>query len=77
MVSDGAKQSKVVGYSGSKKSQNIQLDDQSKRLYSSDHLIYISENRNLDVSVADNMGKAVIVVNQARQLRFKYTGHIS
>ena len=52
----------------------IQNDRQGKPLFSvqSTAVLLLTENGNGDICVADNAGKAVVVVNASGELRFKY-----
>lgn len=52
-------------YSGSKEKQCIQFNYENKSLFSFDDIKYLSENRNLDICVADYEAHAVVVVNRA------------
>nr|XP_022307855.1 uncharacterized protein LOC111113855 [Crassostrea virginica] len=90
MHSKDGKETRVVRYSGREDiqldkqnmpllgyfsvTQSIQLDERDKPLYASGFNKYLSENRNLDICVADCDAGAVVVVNAAGKLRFRYTG---
>ena len=75
MMNDKNEKTRVVRYSGSTKTQRIQWDAQGKPLFTPrSSSKYLSENRNLDICVADNGAGAVVVVSAAGKLRFRYTG---
>lgn len=73
-------QTKIVRYSGSTEKQTIQFDAQGRRIFMTalycniDCTKNIVKNKNLDICVAGVHENAIIVVNRAGELRFRYTG---
>lgn len=53
------------------------IDDKGDPLFSSClyNIIFITENRNLDICVSDNTAQSVLVVDLAGKLRFTYSGY--
>lgn len=75
MTSDDKQEKKLTRYQGFTEKQNIQFDDSGEPLYSyGSYIVYVNENKNQDIRVADNKAKGVVVVTEVGKLRFKYTG---
>ena len=73
MTSHNEMQTKVVRYIGYSEKQSFKWNDNGQPLYSSDRYTkYLSENRNLDICMADLGVGAVVVVNAAGKLRFRF-----
>ena len=75
MECEEKEETKIVRFSASTEKNSIQWDDSGKPIFSYGGFKYLSENKNLDICVADNAARAIVVVNAAGKLRFRYTGH--
>ncbi|XP_048767569.2 uncharacterized protein LOC125674466 [Ostrea edulis] len=67
-------QSKVVHYSGSTVTQEIQYSDTGKPLYSNP--AFITENKNLDIVVSNFDTKTAVVVDKEGKFKFSYNGNL-
>lgn len=77
MLGGSKERTKVVRCAYSKEQQTFLFDSKAQPLYFSPpqwSINYVAENKNLDVCVVDGTACAVVVVNEAGTLRFKYTG---
>ncbi|XP_078327926.1 uncharacterized protein LOC144623401 [Crassostrea virginica] len=72
-------ESRVVRYSGTKETMIIQNDSEGKPLFSVgvECECQLTTNGNGDICVADKAGQAVVVVDGAGKLRFKYKGNFN
>lgn len=71
------KKLKVMRYSGSTEEQDTQFYAKGECLYTFSGFLFrfrenIVENKNFDICVADGQGKAIVVINHAGKLQYKY-----
>ncbi|XP_061167421.1 uncharacterized protein LOC133176302 [Saccostrea echinata] len=77
MRSENDYQGKVVRYSGSNVSQEIQNDKENKPMFSSGFdMMYVAENKNSDICVSDIGSSTVIILNKKGELQFTYIGNL-
>nr|XP_022309736.1 uncharacterized protein LOC111115340 [Crassostrea virginica] len=76
MDSKNGEETELVRYSPeSTEIESLTKDDRGRPLFSSGmYTRLLTENRNLDICVADHAAGAVVVVSAAGELRFRYTG---
>ncbi|XP_061175574.1 uncharacterized protein LOC133184500 [Saccostrea echinata] len=66
---------KIVRYEGQKVKQEIEKDDRGNSLFNEgDRMFYVAENVNGDICACDVNARAVVVVNKAGKLRYRYKG---
>ncbi|XP_062578108.1 uncharacterized protein LOC134239999 [Saccostrea cucullata] len=73
LKADDGDEAKVVRYSQSKMTQEIQFNSDGQPLYFDPH--YIDENKNSDIVVSDFDKKEIIVVDESGRYRFSYRGN--
>lgn len=77
MNSECNTRARIVRYNESMQKQIIQFYDDGQPLYSSGLEKCLTENKNLDICVADSKARTVVVVHSDGQLRCRYTGEVS
>ncbi|XP_062598673.1 uncharacterized protein LOC134260105 [Saccostrea cucullata] len=70
-------QNKIVRYQGKTIKQEIFKDDNEEEIYGSGNfMLFIAENNNGDICASDRNAKAVVVVDKAGRVRFRYDGSL-
>ncbi|XP_062617682.1 uncharacterized protein LOC134279327 [Saccostrea cucullata] len=71
-------QNKIVRYQGKTIKQEIFKDENEVEIYGSGNFIlFIAENNNGDICASDRNAKAVVVVDKAGRVRFRYDGSLA